>query len=246
MDPRFGETIYYLPYARFGPFQIGVLFGVFYFEYMVGEEDEQKRSLIGYKVMNYFQRKKWGRRLIYAISLTVLLGYINFAYPEQNNFPEGVYSKWETSLYNSTCRLIIVCMTSIIIAGPLVGKGSLTKKLFGAKFWAPFSKITFSAYLIHILVYSFFVSQSTELYYATHQRFFLNFFAYGITTILLAFPVSALFEAPWMQLEKLVMFPEREKDEKAKLETRSSTQNTNKPVIPSSGSNVALKSAEED
>lgn len=119
-----------------------MVFGIMYFEYSDVEKNG-KKGTFGYRILSYFARKTWVRRALYAISITLVVGYVNFVYPQQKEYPDGFYANWALSFYNATNKLVFVTMVFIIIAGPLVGKGSFTKKILSAQFWAPFSKVTF-------------------------------------------------------------------------------------------------------
>lgn len=99
----------------------------------------------------------------------------------------------------------------MILAGPLAGRGRFLKAFLGSRFWAPWAKLSFYSYLIHMFVFSFYFGQMRTSVYLNHKTILFAYCGVILLTVLLAIPFSVFLEAPWMQLEKLVLFPPKRK-----------------------------------
>ena len=62
--------------------------------------------------------------------------------------------------------LYVASIILIVLAGIVIGKESIIQKILAAKFWSPFAKISFAAYLVHPLVIN------TEIYSLNHGYYY--------------------------------------------------------------------------
>ena len=99
----------------------------------------------------------------------------------------------------------------LILMGPLTGRNSFMRWILGGSGYNSFARLSFMAYLIHLLVFKYFYSQMRQSVYITNKGVIFTLLAVIFITFVVSVPLSALFEAPFMQLEKLVLFPERPK-----------------------------------
>jgi peptidoglycan/LPS O-acetylase OafA/YrhL len=124
------------------------------------------------------------------------------------------YSTSYNAFYNAFARPLYVAGLALILAGPLVGKGSFLQTFLGSRFYAPWAKLSFWSYLIHLFVFMWFLGQMRTTLYLDHLNVLWIYAGVIFMTLCLSIPFSVLFEAPWMQLEKLVLFVPKKKDPK--------------------------------
>lgn len=113
--------------------------------------------------------------------------------------------------------------------GPLVGRGRFLKALLSYKGFEPWAKISFVTYLIHLLIFAIFYNQTRQSTYLSNKVILINMSACMLLSYLIAIPLSAMFEAPFIQLEKTVLFPQRprSKDASESSISESSVSNQN-------------------
>jgi peptidoglycan/LPS O-acetylase OafA/YrhL len=218
-DPTFGDYIYYKPWSRIGAFQIGVIMAMMYYEYVKGNKPEGDRSKIGYKFYNVINLSRVVRYACYTTGLGFILFCVFAVTPEnrvfgktdENGVPIRYYGQAFNAFYNATCRPLYVFGLALILAGPLTGKGSFLQVFLGSRFYAPWAKISFYAYLIHLFVFTFYYGQMRSSTYLSHISVMWVYVGVIFLTLTLAVFFSVLLEAPWMQLEKLVLFPPKKK-----------------------------------
>jgi len=61
-DPNYSKIIYFKPWARIGAYQIGVIGGMLYYEYVKGDKDEGDKTKLGYriyKIVNVSTVARW-------------------------------------------------------------------------------------------------------------------------------------------------------------------------------------------
>jgi len=84
------------------------------------------------------------------------------------------------------------------------GLGGLVDKILSARFWIPLSRLTYCAYLVHLIALITLIGshETANTYNDVHMAFIFT----GVVVIsyAAAFIVSVCVEFPMMQLEKLI------------------------------------------
>lgn len=84
------------------------------------------------------------------LSMLILIALMLFGlYPDFNNNP---LSKVSHILYQATCKFIWAIGLSYIIFACLNKQGGIVNQILCMKIWVPLSKLSFSAYLVHLTV----------------------------------------------------------------------------------------------
>mmetsp|Transcript_27832 Transcript_27832/g.24627 ORF Transcript_27832/g.24627 Transcript_27832/m.24627 type:complete len:129 (+) Transcript_27832:1546-1932(+) len=91
----------------------------------------------------------------------------------------------------------------------MVGKMQVLGGLFGGQIWAPWAKVTFTAYLSHICILVIVVFQTKGSIYMTGTLGLFYSFIVFFLTIILSIPITLIIESPILQLEKLILFPQK-------------------------------------
>uniref|UniRef100_A0A7S3J2E1 Uncharacterized protein n=1 Tax=Euplotes harpa TaxID=151035 RepID=A0A7S3J2E1_9SPIT len=103
------------------------------------------------------------------------------------------------------------------MAGPATGRTYLFRFIFGGSAWAPWAKLTFIAYLAHPFVIVFYYLQTYQGVYLTKRFAMYAFFASFLVTYIVVIPLALMIESPFLQLERLLLFPPREKQQQARI-----------------------------
>ena len=212
-SPPYGPKLYFVPWSRLGAYQVGVIIGFMYYEYAKGNTPEGDKRTIGFKFFKSVEISTCVRYACYVIGLAMLIFIVYIQTPETRRIGgESYYPKWLADIWNPIHRPLYVFGLALILAGPLTGKGSFLQVFLGSRFWAPWAKIAFYCYLIHLLVFNLFYGQERQAFYIDNKTVFLVYFGVMVVTFMIAIGMSLFLEAPLLQLERLVLFPPRKKD----------------------------------
>ena len=224
VDPNYGSKIYFRPWSRLGAYQVGVIFGMFYYEYIKGDKPEGDKSKIGYKLFKSISLSRVIRCVLYITGFIMIIAMIFAITPEtrmfmlkdENGQQKRYFPTWFNAIYVSFCRPIFVLGLGFMLAGPLTGKGSFLQVFLGSRIYAPWVKFTFYAYMIHLFVFTFYFAQLRSTLYLDHATILMVYIGVITLTLLLAVVFSTAFESPMMQLERLVLFPPKKKRAQSK------------------------------
>ena len=126
----------------------------------------------------------------------------------------------------------------LILSGSLVGRNSFVNWILMSEFMEVCARLCYSVYLVHVFIYlQYYVSVRTALY-AQYSYIIWIYFYVLIASFLLAFPFTLLFEVPFMNIEKFLLFPPRSKPEKkeVKVDTEETpSKDLQKTMLTSSG-----------
>lgn len=211
-DPQHGSKLYFRPWARFGAYQVGIFLGMFYYEYVKGEKVDGDKSTFGFSFYKTVRLNFIVRYFCYLFGFALIMLAVFLPTPETRSMPNRHFGKVFSAFFNPLSRPAYVFGLGLILAGPLAGRGRFLKVFLGSRFWAPWAKLSFYAYLIHMFVFSFYFGQMRTSLYLNHKTILFSYCGVILLTLLMAIPFSVFLEAPWMQLEKLVLFPPRRKN----------------------------------
>ena len=131
--------------------------------------------------------------------------YVQYDENENGEWPMGVRIFW-----NMFSRAFFILGLALVLLPTFTGKLRGISAFLGSTFWTPLARLTFSTYLIHIpVMYWNLGSQRTAHYVQTANLWFLTF-SCATASYILAIPFSMLFEVPFMNLEKFILFPTKD------------------------------------
>jgi peptidoglycan/LPS O-acetylase OafA/YrhL len=226
VDPNYGDKIYFKPWSRAGAYQVGVILGMMYYEFVQGDKPEGNKTTLGYKLYKMVNLSAVIRWACYILGLGMILFTVFVVTPEtrlmgvmdENGKQKRYFSPAFNAFYNSFGRPMYVFGLGLILTGPLVGKGSFLQVFLGSRFYAPWAKLSFYCYMIHLFIFTLFFGQARTAIYLSHVSVMWVYFSVIALTMMFSVPFSVLFEAPWMQLERLVLFPPKAKPAKEEKE----------------------------
>lgn len=125
---------------------LGVLFAVFYKNY------KEKKDNFDGKFGRLLESNTVLRRslLFFGVITIIVIIFVPLSIVKNPN----TWGDLESSIFIVFGRCVFLLgIASIVLNGMTKGPDSIICKVFGAKFWLPFVKISFMAYLIHPLIH---------------------------------------------------------------------------------------------
>ncbi|XP_041368252.1 nose resistant to fluoxetine protein 6-like [Gigantopelta aegis] len=183
-DPLKFNDYYYTPYCRMGPYLVGMAAG-----YILA------KSSCRVKMNKVVSLGGWCVAAVAA--LAVLYG----PYESANGTP---MTPDVNAFYNAVHRTVWGAAVSWVIFACATGHGGFVNKFLSWKGFVPLSRLTYSAYLVHmLLLVTFALSQRTPVYISNFNIAY-QFFGHLIASYSAAFLVSLTFESPMMGLERVL------------------------------------------
>ncbi|PFX33115.1 Nose resistant to fluoxetine protein 6 [Stylophora pistillata] len=182
---------YVKPYCRIAPYLVGMLLG-----YLLVHAKNWK--LPSKTKMRLFNMAGW----CVAIALALSTLYGEYKVLRKDN-PKP-FSRAENITYGTFSRFAWSLALAWVVFACQNGFGGLVNKILSARFWIPLSRLTYCAYLVHILaivaLYGSF--ETVQAYSDVHIS--ISFVGVIGISYAAAFLVSVCVEFPMMQLEKLI------------------------------------------
>ena len=242
-DPaaEWNKEFYNLPITRFGAYFMGVLFGIMYFEWMRSRKDPTFKLTFGAMFYNSIKNNGVLRYGIFLFSSVWMVLFIIAPRLETHELKVRKIPQIPSDIFNMISRPFFVAAMGLFLSGPMVGRMSFIRGLFGGKLWAPWAKVTFTAYLFHVCVICWAFLQTKGATYMTGTNALFYSFAIFLITVILSVPITLIIESPILQLEKLVLFPPKPKPvaEKNEIETNLLKNNLN---VTDSEADTSMKS----
>ncbi|CAI2352666.1 unnamed protein product [Caenorhabditis sp. 36 PRJEB53466] len=160
-------------------------------------------------VLGYYMRrtpkmiiKPWVDRILWVISLASML-FVVFII--QNYTSGSLWTPFQNAMYSCFSRIVWGLSLSWIIVSTYYRKG-LINDFMSLPFWTPLARLSFCAYLVHIMVAGYFFGKNySELYFANLSYFFLDtVIPVTCLSFLLAIFWSSMFEIPFAKIEALI------------------------------------------
>ena len=210
-DFDYFKKFYVVPWCRFQPYIVGILFG-----YILHKMRDQPKL----KINPYFCIWIWavtgavGSLVIYGL-YPYEAGYLdNILNPEYH-----VASKFASAAFNGFHRLAWSICVGWVILSCAKGAAGPINSILSWPFWIPLANLSYCIYLVHIGVLVYFTSVFTFTVTYTHVLGIYWILAMLCFSIFVAFLFSVVFELPMAHLERLFFaslgigsFPDVKKD----------------------------------
>lgn len=180
------DKIYDKPWTRLGPYLVGMMVG--WVLYKTDCKIKMSKVMV---VVGWILSLGCLTALVYGLYDTELHPIVAAAYSSLS------HSAWALSL----SWIVIACCT---------GYGGYVEKLLSASFLYPFSRVTYCAYLVHPIMIRVMVMRLDSPMHLSVETIAIVFFGQVVASYILSFVVSLAFEAPFVQLLKIVA-PDRRK-----------------------------------
>lgn len=244
-NPSYTDTVYSKPYGRIGPYLIGAIVGLAYFEMKSHDKfPELKQSAAN----AYFAKMR--NSLGFCIFQT-LIGFglmFLFIIPLRQFMKDCSMNVncWSMgtsilfSMFNKTGFMVGMCM---VIMPTFVDRFKVISYILGSEFFAVTARLTYCVYMFHIFVILWLYMDASQAEYNTNLYF--TFIGLGVTlfTFLFAIPMTLVCEAPFLAIEKYILFPTPRKISRShdSVLLKKSNSNNNK-YNEKSGNDITMAS----
>lgn len=135
----------------------------------------------------------------WTCSIATIAAILLAMLPVVNGQPVG---ELEAALYSSLSRTLWACAIGWMVFACLTNHGGLFNSLLSAPLFAPFSRLTYPAFLIHpIVIAAFYGSRPMSFQFSNYLMFYL-IIGNIVITYTAALVLSSLFELPLISMEK--------------------------------------------
>ena len=190
---------YHRPFARVGPFTVGVLAALMLFSF---KNESPENSLIK-RFMDKISNHRAIRIVMYLLGIGLVLLMIFINYPI-TNYPDD-FSQTFNVMFLVFSRTIFVIGMTLFLLPALMGHNRPTTWFLSLDFFTPLARLTFGAYLVHP-IYIIFHSLNTESgVYVTINQGIVNYIAWSVVAFVTSVIFTLLIETPWMNLEKVFL-----------------------------------------
>ncbi|XP_048237969.1 O-acyltransferase like protein-like [Haliotis rufescens] len=182
------EKVYQKPWCRIGTFAIGMMLG--YILHAMKQHEV--------KMSPFLQGVGWLLALVAAGACTLATYDAN----AEGRPGWGVEARTaHETLYRPVWGLVLAWVIFMCCKG----KAGIVNWMLSWDWWQPLSRLTYGAYLIHLMFILTETSTARSLIYFTSGYIVYRFFGYVCMSYIFSFLLAILVEAPLLQLEKLVL-----------------------------------------
>ncbi|KAH8274711.1 hypothetical protein KR026_001879, partial [Drosophila bipectinata] len=181
------KKIYFSTHTRASPYLIGVVFGYF----------------LHVKRGKSFKLNWMAVILGWALSWALLLCCIFGVFAQQKNFETP--STLEEAFYLTFTRIAWPLGLCWVVFACMHGYGGIANSILSSPLWQPLSRLSYSAYIFHMFIESLNAGLVRSNTYFSDYQVMLRFWGDFGFTILLAFAVFIIIEAPFGNLEKIFL-----------------------------------------
>ncbi|XP_008212464.1 nose resistant to fluoxetine protein 6 isoform X1 [Nasonia vitripennis] len=179
------DELYDKPWLRAGPYFIGTMTGYLLF-----------KTNCNIKIPMFFRVIGW------ICSSLIMCSLVYGLYPEN-------LSVTVSSVYASLGHTAWAIAVSFIVIQCCTGAAPLIDKLLSLRIIYPLSRLTYCAYLVHPMIMMFTSTQMDGPLHLHNGIVLIVYFGNFVASYLMAFCISLAFEAPVVNLLKLVLSPNK-------------------------------------
>ncbi|PAA59551.1 hypothetical protein BOX15_Mlig030456g2, partial [Macrostomum lignano] len=195
------DSIYIRPWFRIGPYLVGSLAGMLTHRLLSAELVDAR---FPYRRQRGSLRLHWSVRLLgWATAAVLCLSVLYGLFDVQRGLV--VLSQPVASLYNATFRLAWSIGIAWVVVACCTGNGGLVSEFLSAGIFAPLSRLSYCAYLLHPVIIVAMETARRDTFQWNSWTPVGNFLAYLATSYGVAFGASLAFESPLIALERLAV-----------------------------------------
>ena len=200
------KYLYHHPWARMGASHIGLVFGIFFFEYKLGKENSEERGRLGYRLFTKLSVIRHFNWLSFGLLTLLFFMQAWFCYPFVKSFPtvhRHEYPLAANMLYNALGRVLIAIGFGLFIVAPVTQTETFWNNALNGKIFTVLSRLTFQVYLIHWTVINWMAGRTRSPWYMSEGNLALKYLQVLIVSFLLAIGTYLAIEAPFGELVSL-------------------------------------------
>jgi hypothetical protein len=234
-DFKTGNWMYGKPWSRMGAYFVGAIFGFGFFEHSCKQKFPE---LAGTLMDSIYVRVKHSRSIsiamcVVGIGITALYVFPLRSYMIEWNQGVNWWSTTVSVLYNMTVRQFFTFGLGLILMPTFVGRLRIIKSFLGSEPFAIMARLNYMVYMLHCLVIFWYITDLRQSIYANELNLWFYSFGVFIVSFLLAIPFTLLYEAPFLNIEKYLLFPapQRNKEIREKGPVNNSKDTRYFPLI---------------
>ena len=197
------EDYYVKPYDRINAYLLGIVLA---WAYMIWKDPANQDHAINVVTRKWVD-SAWIKYASMAIGIGITYVCVMLQYVF-NHYSEDVKT-WHNIVYIIVSRPMFVIGLLMVVYPAMLGKDKIMYAILGAPFWNCLAKLTYGAYMIHVVIT--FAEKSTE-YHSTYysvMRVFLSSIHIWVLSYFVSLILTIFLEGPVGQLEKIYLFPRR-------------------------------------
>jgi hypothetical protein len=234
------KYLYHHPWSRMGVSHIGLVFGIFFFEYKMGGENPEERRRLGYRLFKKLSAIRHFNSFSFGLmALTIIMQtWFCHQYMKRAPFPkQHEYPILANMTYNALGRVSIAIAFGLFIVAPITQAENFWNKALEGKIFKVSARLTFQFYLIHWTVISWIVGQVRSPWYLSEGNLLFLYMHAIFVSIPLVFGAYMMIEAPFGELVNLGMLNGKKRPRKLEPKRR---------ILRQEDTNEASEQAEPD
>ncbi|KAH9525823.1 Nose resistant to fluoxetine protein 6 [Bulinus truncatus] len=185
--PDFFTKLYIKPWTRVGPYAVGLILGIILFKRLKKQKLNKTVALIGW---------------ILAVGAGLTLVYATYDNFKDYGIAKAAWGHTSLTIYESVKSPVWAICVAWVVFACFSNSGGFINSFLSWQAWIPLSKLTFGAYLVHLIIMIYFNNNAKVLNYFSYHYVterFISIFAlsYGLSLIF-----SLLIETPVRNLIK--------------------------------------------
>ncbi|KAL4436160.1 hypothetical protein ABPG74_018144 [Tetrahymena malaccensis] len=216
------QEYYFKPWSRSPPYFIGLIFGIFYKEFVLEKSKLVKTTFIS-QVQILIKKYQITKYACYFLGLFLIFFLIFGPHPlqvnGQNYWNEGFQNFWF-----GTCRTFYVVGIILVLIPGMCGSQDLLMKVMSSKIFQFIAKLTFQGYLIHYIVLTFSLWNYKDSLYVNNENILQLYFTELLLTLSFSLVFVILIEQPFTNLANLIFNRQRASKQQIAAEIRNSNQ----------------------
>lgn len=197
------DDYYVKPYNRLNTYILGIIVAWMYLSY----KDEKYKITAFNAITKFWIEKDYLRYFLYFVG--ILITYICIYLQWVMDHDWRSIRTWHNALYIIVARPLFVIGLLFVIYPAMMGKEKIINAILGAPFWNVLAKLTYGAYLYHVLIL---IAEKSADYHSSYFTIMRVLF-FSIHLWVLSYFVSLIFtlflELPIAQMDKNFLFPKR-------------------------------------
>lgn len=201
--PSQSFDFYMKPYIRFLPYMFGVATGVVYFAY----KTENSKDCVANYIIGLYNRKKLLNYLSFALGVLLfdfMIWTEYYCFSDRTNEYKG-FSQQGNAIVLTIQKLILALSFTLMSFPLLFGKLTLITQILSLRIWSPLAKLSYSMYLLHLVVQVAIVCSEKYGTTVTVLGIYLDFVFYLAVIIPLALFLHLVVESPTRELLHLAL-----------------------------------------
>lgn len=197
------EDYYVKPYCRINAYLLGIIMAWAYFSWKKPEEQESTINVL---------TKKWVENptvkyVVMLIGIAITYAGVVFQYVF-NHYSDSL-TTWHNVVFIIVSRPLFVIGLLLVIYPAMLGKEKIISAILGAPFWNALAKLTYGAYLFHVIITIAEKSGEYHSSYFTIMRVIFFGIHVWVLSYLLSIVLTLFVELPVNRIDKVFLFPHR-------------------------------------